>query len=299
MMDMHFDSFLDYLRYERGYSTHTVEAYGRDLLQFALYINVYTENKSFDPRLIDSDQIRNWLVSLLKGQIAASSVNRKLSTLRSYFRYLLKQNAVDKNPLLLVSGPKKKTVLPSFLRDRDISQLLDSDDFKDDFEGIRDRLLLELLYETGIRRAELVGIRESDVNISAMQLKVTGKRNKQRLIPFGKRLKEMLTTYLEVKQKAVTNDSGRFFVRQNGEPLSPSMVYYIVKKRLYAIPTISKRSPHVLRHTFATNMLNDGAKLNSVKELLGHSSLASTSVYTHITFEELKKVYNAHPRTKK
>ncbi|MDR2120822.1 MAG: tyrosine-type recombinase/integrase [Tannerella sp.] len=296
---MHFDSFLDYLRYERGYSTHTVEAYGRDLLQFALYINVYTENKSFDPRLIDSDQIRNWLVSLLKGQIAASSVNRKLSTLRSYFRYLLKQNAVDKNPLLLVSGPKKKTVLPSFLRDRDISQLLDSDDFKDDFEGIRDRLLLELLYETGIRRAELVGIRESDVNISAMQLKVTGKRNKQRLIPFGKRLKEMLTTYLEVKQKAVTNDSGRFFVRQNGEPLSPSMVYYIVKKRLYAIPTISKRSPHVLRHTFATNMLNDGAKLNSVKELLGHSSLASTSVYTHITFEELKKVYNAHPRTKK
>jgi integrase/recombinase XerC len=296
---MHIDSFLDYLRYERGYSSHTVEAYGRDLLQFAIYINVYTENKSFDPCLIDSDQIRNWLVSLLNEKIAASSANRKLSALKSYFRYLLKQNIVSKNPLQSVSGPKKKAVLPSFLRDKDISQLLDSDDFEDSFEGIRDRLLLELLYETGIRRAELVGIREQDINISAMQLKITGKRNKQRLIPFGKRLLEMLTTYLDAKQKTITNDSGRFFVRQNGEPLSPNMVYYIVKKRLGAIPATNKRSPHVLRHTFATSMLNDGAELNSVKELLGHSSLASTSVYTHITFEELKKVYHAHPRAKK
>ncbi|MDR0756843.1 MAG: tyrosine-type recombinase/integrase [Tannerella sp.] len=295
---MHIDSFLDYLRYERGYSTHTVEAYGRDLRQFALYINVYTENKTFDPHLIDSDQIRNWLMSLLDSKNTASSANRKLSALKSYFRYLLKQNVVSKNPLQLVSGPRKKPVLPSFLRDRDISQLLDSDDFEDDFEGIRDRLLLELLYETGIRRAELAGIKDNDVDISVMQLKVTGKRNKQRLIPFAKRLQEMLKTYIDAKQKTVTNDSGRLFVRQNGEPLSPAMVYYIVKKRLRAIPA-TKRSPHVLRHTFATSMLNDGAELNAVKELLGHSSLASTSVYTHITFEELKKMYHAHPRAKK
>ncbi|MDR1602684.1 MAG: tyrosine-type recombinase/integrase [Tannerella sp.] len=296
---MHIDSFLDYLRYERGYSAHTVEAYGRDLLQFALYINVYTENKAFDPHLIDSDQIRNWLVSLLDSRITASSANRKLSALKSYFRYLLKQNVVSKNPLQLISGPKKKPVLPSFLRDRDISRLLDSDDFEDDFEGIRDRLLLELLYETGIRRAELAGIRKEDVDISAMQLKVTGKRNKQRLIPFAERLQGMLKTYLDAKQKTVAGDSGRLFVRPNGEPLSPAMVYYIVKKRLGAIPATNKRSPHVLRHTFATSMLNDGAELNAVKELLGHSSLASTSVYTHITFEELKKVYHAHPRAKK
>ncbi|MDR1408443.1 MAG: tyrosine-type recombinase/integrase [Tannerella sp.] len=296
---MHIELFLDYLRYERGYSAHTVEAYGRDLLQFALYINVYTENKSFDPRLIDSDQIRNWLVSLLGKNVAASSANRKLSALKSYFKYLMKQDVVSKNPLKLVAGPKKKPVMPVFLRDKELSSLLDGDDFEDDFEGMRDRLLLELLYETGIRRSELVGLRQSDVDVDAMQLKVTGKRNKQRLIPFAERLRRMLIAYLEAKQQTVPHDSGRFFVRTTGEPLTPGIVYYIVRKRLSAIPTAVKRSPHVLRHTFATSLLNDGAELNAVKDLLGHGSLASTSVYTHLTFEELKKMYHAHPRAKK
>jgi integrase/recombinase XerC len=296
---MYIESFLNYLRYERNCSAHTVEAYGRDLLQFAVYINVHTENESFDPRLIDLDQVRNWLVSMLNEGITASSVNRKLSALKSYFKYLLKQDVVSENPLSLITGPKKKSVLPSFLRDKEISQLLDSDDFKDDFKGIRDRLLLELLYETGIRRSELTGIKHADVDLDIMQLKVTGKRNKQRLIPFAARLRDMLAAYLETKRKLVTNDSGWLFVRQNGNPLSPKIVYYIVKKRLAAISTTGKRSPHVLRHTFATSMLNDGAELNAVKELLGHSSLASTSIYTHITFEELKKVYHAHPRAKK
>ncbi|MDR1332357.1 MAG: tyrosine-type recombinase/integrase [Tannerella sp.] len=296
---MYIESFLDYLRYERSYSAHTVEAYSRDLLQFVLYISVGTENKSFDPQLIDSDQVRNWLVSLLEKHVTASSANRKLSALKSYFKYLLKQGTISRNPLQMVAGPKKKPVLPVFLRDRELSQLLDGDDFEDDFEGIRDRLLLELLYETGIRRAELIGIMESDVNLGAMELKVTGKGNKQRLIPFAGRLREMLTDYLDAKQKTITHDSGRLFVRPNGEPLTPSIVYNIVRKRLSGIPATVKRSPHVLRHTFATNMLNNGAKLNAIRELLGHSSLASTSVYTHITFEELKKMYHAHPRAKK
>jgi integrase/recombinase XerC len=298
-MAMYIESFLDYLRYERSYSAHTVEAYSRDLLQFVLYISVGTENKSFDPQLIDSDQVRNWLVSLLEKHVTASSANRKLSALKSYFKYLLKQGTISRNPLQMVAGPKKKPVLPVFLRDRELSQLLDGDDFEDDFEGIRDRLLLELLYETGIRRAELIGIMESDVNLGAMELKVTGKGNKQRLIPFAGRLREMLTDYLDAKQKTITHDSGRLFVRPNGEPLTPSIVYNIVRKRLSGIPATVKRSPHVLRHTFATNMLNNGAKLNAIRELLGHSSLASTSVYTHITFEELKKMYHAHPRAKK
>ncbi|MDR3269452.1 MAG: tyrosine-type recombinase/integrase [Tannerella sp.] len=296
---MFVDSFLKYLRYERGYSIHTVAAYTRDLLQFKEYIRENTENISFDARLIDADQIRNWIVALLDRQMSSTSVNRKLSSLRSFYKFLIKQGIVEKNPLQLVPGPKTGHVLPYFVREKEIIQLLDGDGFQDDFVGVRDRLVLELFYETGIRRAELIGIKQTDVDLDTMQLKVNGKRNKQRLIPFAGRLKQMITDYVELRQKTMEDGSDSFFVRKDGRPLSPAIVYCIVKKKLSGIPTLSKRSPHVLRHSFATSMLNNGAELNAVKELLGHGSLASTSIYTHITFEELKKVYHAHPRAKK
>jgi len=293
------DSFLNYLRYERGYSTHTIKAYSQDLLQFKLYIEVNTENIRFDCTLIDADQIRNWIVFLLDSQVSPASVNRKLSSLKSFYKYLVRQNVVNENPLRLVVGPKVAHALPYFVKEKEMGGLLDSDSFQDDFEGIRDRLILEMLYETGLRRSELVALSHEDIDLSALLLKINGKQNKQRLVPFADRLKEMITDYTYAKKEIGLVDKGSFFVRNNGNPLSSFIVYYIVKKRLSEIPMLAKRSPHVLRHSFATSMLNDGAELNAVKELLGHSSLASTSVYTHITFEELKKVYHAHPRAKK
>jgi integrase/recombinase XerC len=296
---MYIELFLNYLRYEKGYSAHTIAAYTRDLLQFEEYIKENTENALFDPRIIDADQIRNWIVFLLDRKILPVSANRKLSSLKSLFKFLVKQGEVENNPLRFVAGPKKGHSLPCFVREKEMEALLNGDEFEDSYEGIRDRLLLELLYETGIRRSELINIKQADVDFGALQLKVTGKRNKQRLIPFARRLQEMMTIYINVKKKTIESDNGWFFVRKNGQPLSPAIVYTIVKKRLSGISALSKRSPHVLRHSFATSMLNDGAELNAVKELLGHSSLASTSIYTHVTFEELKKVYHAHPRAKK
>ncbi|MDR1746133.1 MAG: tyrosine-type recombinase/integrase [Tannerella sp.] len=295
---MSVEEFLNYLRYERAYSEHTVMAYKRDLSQLENYIAGHAENEAFDPELIDADQIRNWMVSLLDGGQTPASVNRKLSAVKSWFRYLVRQGKLKDNPLRFVAGPKKGSSLPYFIREKEINAVLDGD-FEDDFEGVRDRLMLEMLYETGIRRSELIQIQETDIDFNALQIKVNGKRNKQRLIPFAGRLKEMMLQYINVREDAIKNTGMWFFVRKDGRPLSPNIVYRIVKSRLDAVPMLGKRSPHVLRHSFATSMLNGGAELNAVKGLLGHSSLASTTVYTHITFEELKKVYNAHPRAQK
>ena len=292
------DSFLDYLRYERNYSNYTIEAYSKDLRQFEEYVKLNKESV-FVPGDVDADLVRSWIVSLMDEKISPVSVNRKLSSLKSFFKFLMKQGSISVNPLRLITGPKTKKPLPYFVRDKEMELLLDGDGFDEDFEGVRDRLILEMLYDTGIRRSELIGIQESDVDFGAMQIRVTGKRNKQRLIPFAEGLKNLIQAYTEVRNREVGSESGWFFVRKNGEQLSAGIVYTIVKKKLSEIPTLAKRSPHVLRHSFATSMLNNGAELNAVKELLGHSSLASTSVYTHTTFEELKKVYHAHPRAKK
>lgn len=232
-------------------------------------------------------------------KLSPVSVNRKLSSLKSFFKFLMKQGSISVNPLRLITGPKTKKPLPYFVKDKEMELLLDGDGFGEDFEGVRNRLVLEMLYDTGIRRSELIGMRDSDVDCGTMQIRVTGKRNKQRLIPFAEGLKNLIQAYTEVRNREVGSESGWFFVRKNGEQLPVSIVYTIVKDKLSEIPTLAKRSPHVLRHSFATSMLNNGAELNAVKEILGHSSLASTSVYTHTTFEELKKVYHAHPRAKK
>jgi len=293
------DNFINYLHYEKNYSAHTLSGYARDIIQFESYIKENTENTLFDPKLVDSDQIRNWIVFLLDAGLSPSSVNRKLSSLKSFFKYLIRQGELADNPIRLIVGPKTGSPLPYFIREKEISNLLDSDFFGDDFEGIRNRLIIEMLYETGMRRSELVNIKLTEVDFELQQIKVTGKRNKQRLIPYAERLKDMMIVYLEKRREIVDAGNHWFFVQKNEKPLSPAIIYNIVRKGLSEIPMLAKRSPHVLRHSFATGMLNDGAELNAVKELLGHSSLASTSVYTHITFEELKKMYHAHPRAKK
>ena len=253
----------------------------------------------FVPEEIDTDIVRNWIIFLLDDKISPVSVNRKLSSLKSFFKFLMKQGLVSVNPLRFVAGPKTKKPLPAFVKEKDMEVLLDGDGFDEDFEGVRDRLMLEMLYDTGIRRSELVGLKKTDVDYDALQIKVTGKRNKQRLIPFAERLKNLMLAYTEVRNREVGAGSEWFFVKKNGEQISVGILYTVVKKKLSEIPTLAKCSPHVLRHSFATSMLNNGAELNAVKELLGHSSLASTSIYTHTTFEELKKVYHAHPRAQK
>jgi len=286
------------MRYEKNYSDYTVISYAKDLEQFQTYIRDNYEEVS-DIKTIDSDIVRNWIVFLLDQKISSTSVNRKLSSLKSFFKFLIKQEVISTNPLRLITGPKTKKPLPYFVREKEMDMLLDGDSFEDSFEGVRDRLIMELLYDTGVRRSELVGIKNSDVDYDACLLKVTGKRNKQRLIPFADNLEKLLRAYVEIRNKEIDIAGEWFFVRKNGQQLSTGIVYNIVKKYLSEIPTLAKKSPHVLRHSFATGMLNNGAELNAVKELLGHSSLASTSVYTHTTFEELKKVYHAHPRAKK
>lgn len=292
------DEFLDYLRYERAYSNLTVLAYGKDLREFEDFVKTCREGE-VDFAWVDADMVRNWIVFLMEKPLSPLSVNRKLSSLKSFFKYLMKRKVISVNPVQGVSGPKTSKPLPCFVKENEMAQLLDGDGFKDDFEGIRDRLMLELLYETGMRCAELTGLKNKDIDFGAMVIKVTGKRNKQRLIPFGERLEALLKVYTGIRNREVGNESEWFLLRKDGKPVSAGIVYRAVKKRLGNIPVLARRGPHVLRHSFATSMLNNGAELNAVKELLGHNSLTSTCIYTHVTFEELKKVYHAHPRAKK
>ena len=289
------DSFLDYLRYERNYSEKTVLAYGEDISQLREFAQ--EEIGDFNPAEVTPELIREWIVSLMDKGYASTSVNRKLSSLRSFYKFLLKKKVVLVDPLRKITGPKNKKPLPSFLKENEMNRLLDDTDFGEGFEGCRDHLIIEMFYATGIRLSELIGLDDKDVDFSASLLKVTGKRNKQRLIPFGDELKEGMLEYVNVRNEQVLESGGAFFVRKNGERLYKNLVYNLVKRNLSKVVTLKKRSPHVLSHTFATTMLNNEAELGAVKELLGHSSLATTEIYTHTTFEELKKVYKqAHPR---
>ena len=289
------ETFLDYLRLERNYSERTIVSYGTDLREFGDYLKKVDAGLDFT--VAHSDNVRSWVVSLMDDGRTAASVNRKLSTLRSFYRFLLKKGKVVVNPMLKIVGPKKKKPLPSFLREKDMDRLLDDISFGEGFEGYRDRAILEMFYAAGIRLSELIGLNDADVDFSARLIKVTGKRNKQRLIPFGNELAEDLLMYIKVRDEAVSRGADAFFVLNNGRRMYPMAVYRIVKRNLSKVVALKKRSPHVLRHTFATAMLNNHAELRAVKELLGHESLVTTEVYTHTTFEELKKVYEqAHPR---
>lgn len=291
------ENFLDYLKYERNYSEKTVMAYRNDLL--LLFSFIQEEGGSLDPLLVTSELIREWIVSLMDKGYSSSSVNRKLSTLRSFFKFLQKKGEIEVNPMTKVVSPKKEKPLPVFLKESEMDYLLDEVDFGQGFKGVRDRLIVEMFYATGMRLSELIGLKDADVDFESGVLKVTGKRNKQRLIPFDQLLKESMLAYVDVRNAEIELLEDFFFVREKtGEGLTKDIVYNLVKRNLSKVVTLTKRSPHVLRHTFATTMLNNNAALGAVKELLGHSSLAATEVYTHATFEELKKVYKqAHPRS--
>ena len=289
------ESFLDYLRLERNYSERTIVSYQTDLKEFEGFLKE-TETE-LDWKKVHADLVRNWMIHLMDNGRAATSVNRKLSSLRSFYRFLLRKKEITVNPMLKVVGPKKKKPLPFFVREKDMNRLLDEIPFGEGFEGCRDRTILEMFYATGMRLSELIGLNDADVDFSARLIKVTGKRNKQRLIPFGKELEEDLSLYIKVRDEAFPGGTKSFFVLKNGNRMYSMGVYRLVKRNLSKVVSLKKRSPHVLRHTFATAMLNDHAELQSVKELLGHESLVTTEVYTHATFEELKKVYEqAHPR---
>lgn len=289
------ESFLQYLRYEKIFSSHTVSSYRNDLNQYQEFI--IRERSVFDPRETDSAQVRRWIIFLMGEGYSPLSVNRKLSAVKSFYRYLFRLKQIERDPVRKVNGPKANKALPSFVKEKDMEMILNEPDFNEDFESVRDRTIIEFFYTTGMRCAELVGLDDSDVDLESCLLKVTGKRNKQRLIPFSGKLKEMANVYLVVRQEIDHTQETAFFVRKDGLRLTNRLVYGIVNRRLSEVSGLSKKSPHVLRHTFATSMLNNGADLNAVKELLGHASLSSTEVYTHTTFEELKKVYHqAHPR---
>lgn len=290
------DSFLDYLRFERNYSDKTIVSYGVDLSQCEDFVRRADEELSLEKA--DTDLIRQWMVDLMEQGYTASSVNRKLSSLRTFFKFLLSRGIVVVDPVRKINGPKKKKPLPTFLKESEMDKLLDEVEYGDGFEGVRDRMVIEMFYATGIRCAELVGLRDVDVDFSTSVIKVTGKRNKQRLIPFGDELAASMRTYIKVRDEAFPEKySNAFFLKKSGRELCNGTVYELVRKHLSKVVTLKKRSPHVLRHTFATTMLNNDAQLGAVKEILGHASLSSTEVYTHTTFEELKKVYKqAHPR---
>lgn len=289
------ESFLDYLQYERNYSEKTVLAYGEDIKQLREFAQ--EEYGKFDPLEVEAELIREWIVSLMDRGYTSTSVNRKLSSLRTFYKYLLKQGEVVVDPLCRIKGPKNKKTLPVFLKESEMNRLLDETDFGKGFKGCRDRLVIEMFYATGMRLSELIGLDDKDVDFSASLLKVTGKRNKQRLIPFGDELRDLMLGYIDIRNETIPVRSEAFFIKEDGKRLYKNLVYNLVKRNLSKVATLKKKSPHVLRHTFATTMLNNEAKLGAVKEILGHESITTTEVYTHATFEELKKVYKqAHPR---
>lgn len=287
------ESFLKYIRFERGFSPLTVLAYENDLKQFRDFIGA----ADLLPKAIRLSAVRDWEISMMDRGLSSTTVNRKISALHSFFRYAVKQGELETSPIRGVKSPRKKKVLPLFLKPSEMDLLFDHIEFGVDFRAVRDKLILLMFYSTGMRRAELIGLRDQDVDFLSHSLRVTGKRNKQRLVPIGPELEDQIRIYQSVRDREIKVCCDELFVKDDGRPLYPMLVYRVVTTRLSEISTLSKRSPHVLRHTFASAMLNNGAELNSVKELLGHSSLASTEVYTHISFEELKKSYKqAHPR---
>ena len=289
------ESFLKYLLLERNYSKQTVACYGTDIAAFEEYFKSVDETLDFTN--VDGDLVRSWVLKLMENGYESASVNRKLSSLRAFYRYLLRKGEVTADPTLKVIGPKRKKPLPVFVKEADMNRLLDSTDLGSGFKGVRNRMILEMFYETGMRVSELIGLADADVDFFASTIKVTGKRNKQRLIPFGVELKEDMRNYLSVRDKHCAEGCEAFFVQENGRKMTRAAVYVLVRRNLSKVVTLKKRSPHVLRHSFATSMLNNHAGLEVVKELLGHESLKTTEIYTHTTFEELKKVYEqAHPR---
>jgi integrase/recombinase XerC len=286
------DPFFQYLQFEKRISAHTLTAYKSDLLQFQTYLQTeYSLSNDFN---VSHTLIRSWIVSLMEQGLNPRSVNRKITTLKTFYKFLMREGLQDKNPMLKIQSPKTAKRLPVFVEEENINHFFDDQEPSSDFESTRDQLILLLLYATGIRLAELVGLRLSDFDIPSKTIKVLGKRNKQRIIPIGA---EIIAAHEQYVQSSNLIQFKNFFKLINGKAIYPKMVYRLVNENLSKITTLSKKSPHVLRHTFATHLLNNGADLNAIKELLGHSSLAATQVYTHNSIEKLKNIYKqSHPR---
>jgi len=294
---MHAEEFIRHLALERRYSAHTTKAYTRDLAQFELYLEVcYEVMQASEAK---QTYIRSWLVSLMDQGLSSTTIARKLSTVKSFYNYLQREGVIANNPAHSLQAPKAPQRLPNFVDQQGMQNLFDSEDiYPEGFSGLRDRLMLTFLYEMGIRVAELMSIKDTDIDISRKQIRIIGKRNKERLIPFGEQLLQYWKGYQKVRSQefnVLTEVSA--FVTDKGQKLYPKFVYRKVNYYLGQVSTLEKRSPHVLRHTFATHMLNNGADLNAIKTLLGHSSLAATQVYTHNSIDQLKNIHkHAHPR---
>ena len=288
------DSFLKYLSFEKNYSVHTVKSYSNDLNQYHIFCN---EQGITDFLTADHKIIRQWIVSLMENEVTPRSINRKLSTLKTFYKYLIRKGVVNINPVNKVVAPKSSKKIPVFVEEKQINNFLDDYEFGNDFTGQRNKLILDLLYGTGIRGAELISIKDDDVDTYNNSIKVLGKRNKERIVPVTPSIIKLIEEYIQVRNVTVSDREDNLFITEKGKKIYPKLVYRLVTSYLSMVTTLDKKSPHVLRHTFATHMLNRGADLNAIKELLGHANLSATQIYTHNTFEKLKSIYNqAHPR---
>lgn len=292
----HISRFLDYLKFEKRYSRHTIIGYETDLQQFFDYLALQFQLS--EVKDIQSSYIRSWLASLKEDDLTAKSINRKISSLKSFFKYQLKTGEVKASPMGSIVSPKIRKSLPVYVEQKDMNTLLDHVEFTADWNGKTHRLLIQIFYNTGMRLSELINLKENNIDNSNNSLKVLGKGNKERVIPMNKELLAAISEYMLAKHKELeAPDKTVLLVDDKGRKLKPAKVYAIVKRYLGMVTTIDKKSPHVLRHSFATHLMNNGAELNAVKELLGHSSLAATQVYTHNTIEKLKEIHKkAHPK---
>ena len=289
------EQFIKYLKFEKRYSMHTIKAYEIDLTAFQIYLNESYEINYFE--VVESQHIRSWIVSLMRKGLSNATINRKIASLKSFYKYLQVHYDLIKNPTDEVVVPKIQKRLPTFVKTTEIARLLESFKDAEDYGSIRDKMVIELLYVTGMRRSELAALQYEDIDFSKEVIKVLGKRQKERLIPVSRSLCEKIQEYWLVRQEKFTTSDKHLFLTAKGKPLNSTAIYNIVRKYLEGYTTVEKKSPHTLRHSFATHLLNNGAELNAIKELLGHESLAATQIYTHTTLDKLKKAYlKAHPK---
>ncbi len=292
----HQESFINYLKYEKRYSHLTAIAYKKDLDQFEeFYVKTIGD---FNVEGINDKVARMWVVELMDKGISARTVNKKISALKSFYKYLLRFEVVKENNLDNVIVPKVRKKLPQFVEEKNLDHLLDDGYFGKDFEALRDKLILSLLYGTGVRLSELMHLKDADIHTSEFLIKVLGKRNKERIVPYPRSLNQLIEEYKSERTRLFGSTAEVLFLTEKGKPVYEKLIYRVVNKYLSMVTTLDKKSPHVLRHSFATHMLNRGADLNAVKEMLGHSNLSATQIYTHTSLEKIRRVYRqAHPRS--